>query len=54
MALIPEGATLETTEAIRWPTIRIRNTWVMPGVPEVFQMKIPVTLMKPAPMIIAT
>jgi molybdopterin-biosynthesis enzyme MoeA-like protein len=42
MALIPEGATLETTEEIRWPTIRIRNTWVMPGVPEVFQMKIPV------------
>jgi molybdenum cofactor synthesis domain-containing protein len=42
MALIPEGATLEATEEIRWPTIRIRNTWVMPGVPEVFQMKIPV------------
>jgi molybdenum cofactor synthesis domain-containing protein len=42
MALIPEGAVLETTEEIRWPTIRIRNTWVMPGVPEVFQMKIPV------------
>jgi molybdenum cofactor synthesis domain-containing protein len=42
MALIPEGAALETTEEIRWPTIRIQNTWVMPGVPEVFQMKIPV------------
>jgi molybdopterin-biosynthesis enzyme MoeA-like protein len=42
MALIPEGATLETTKEIRWPTIRIQNTWVMPGVPEVFEMKIPV------------
>jgi molybdenum cofactor synthesis domain-containing protein len=42
MALIPEGATLETTEEIRWPTIRVGNTWVMAGVPEVFQMKIPV------------
>jgi molybdopterin-biosynthesis enzyme MoeA-like protein len=42
MALIPDGATLETTSEIRWPTVRIENTWVMPGVPEVFQMKIPV------------
>jgi molybdenum cofactor synthesis domain-containing protein len=42
MALIPDGATLETTAEIRWPTVRIENTWVMPGVPEVFLMKIPV------------
>jgi molybdenum cofactor synthesis domain-containing protein len=42
MALVPEGAVLEQTPAIRWPTIRIQNTWVMPGVPEVFQMKMPV------------
>jgi molybdenum cofactor synthesis domain-containing protein len=42
MALVPGGAVLEKTEEIRWPTIRMRNTWVMPGVPEVFQMKIPV------------
>jgi molybdenum cofactor synthesis domain-containing protein len=42
MALVPEGAVLEKTEEIRWPTIRIQNTWVMPGVPEVFQMKMPV------------
>ena len=42
MALVPEGAALEVTEEVRWPTVRIANTWVMPGVPEVFQMKIPV------------
>jgi molybdopterin-biosynthesis enzyme MoeA-like protein len=42
MALIPEGASLETTDEIPWPTIRIANTWIMPGVPEVFLMKIPV------------
>ena len=42
MALIPEGATLETTDEVRWPTVRIRNTWVMPGIPEVFRMKLPV------------
>jgi molybdenum cofactor synthesis domain-containing protein len=42
MALIPEGGALETTPAVPWPTIRVGNTWVMPGVPEVFEMKIPV------------
>jgi molybdenum cofactor synthesis domain-containing protein len=42
MALIPEGGALETTSQVPWPTIRVANTWVMPGVPEVFEMKIPV------------
>ncbi len=42
MALVPEGAILETTKEIRWPTVRFGNTWVMPGIPEVFRMKLPV------------
>lgn len=42
MALVPEGATLETTAEIRWPTIRYRNTWLLPGVPEIFRMKLAV------------
>ncbi len=42
MALVPEGASLETTETVRWPTVRMKNTWIMPGIPEVFRMKIPV------------
>lgn len=42
MALVPRGSVLERTSEIRWPTIRMQNTWVMPGVPEVFQMKMPV------------
>jgi len=42
MGLVPEGAALETTEDIRWPTVRMRNTWILPGIPEVFRMKIPV------------
>ena len=42
MALIPEGASLETTDEVRWPTVRVENVWVMPGIPEVFRMKIPV------------
>jgi molybdenum cofactor synthesis domain-containing protein len=44
MALIPEGAALETTAQIVWPTIRFRNTWLLPGIPEVFRMKLAVVL----------
>ncbi len=46
MALIPEGASLETTAEVRWPTVRMRNTWLLPGIPEVFRMKIPIVLAK--------
>jgi molybdenum cofactor synthesis domain-containing protein len=42
MALMPEGAVLEATHEIRWPTVRMQNTWVMPGIPEIFRMKLPV------------
>jgi molybdenum cofactor synthesis domain-containing protein len=44
MALIPDGASLEVTNEVRWPTIRLRNTWLLPGIPEVFRMKLPVVL----------
>jgi molybdenum cofactor synthesis domain-containing protein len=44
MALVPEGAALEASEAIRWPTIRIQNTWLLPGVPEIFRMKLAVVV----------
>jgi molybdenum cofactor synthesis domain-containing protein len=49
MALIPEGAELETTAEITWPTVRLGNVWVMPGVPEVFRMKIPVVVARIGP-----
>ncbi|MDB4944001.1 MAG: Molybdopterin binding motif protein [Labilithrix sp.] len=42
MALVPEGASLEVNEEIRWPTIRYENVWLMPGVPEIFKAKLPV------------
>jgi molybdopterin-biosynthesis enzyme MoeA-like protein len=42
MALIPSGAALEATPEVPWPTNRYANTWMMPGIPEVFRMKIPV------------
>lgn len=42
MALVPEGAALEVIESVRWPTVRMRNTFVLPGIPEVFRMKLAV------------
>ena len=44
MALVPEGALLEVTAEITWPTIRLGNTWLLPGIPEVFRMKLPVVV----------
>lgn len=46
MALVPCGASLETTESMRWPTIRYQNTWLLPGIPEVFRMKMEVVRAK--------
>lgn len=44
MALVPEGAALESHESVRWPTIRLENTWLLPGVPEIFRMKLNVVV----------
>jgi molybdenum cofactor synthesis domain-containing protein len=44
MALVPEGASLEVTAEVTWPTIRLENTWLLPGIPEVFRMKLPVVV----------
>jgi molybdenum cofactor synthesis domain-containing protein len=41
MARIPEGARLVSSPEVPWPTVVMRNVWVLPGVPEVFQMKLP-------------
>jgi molybdenum cofactor synthesis domain-containing protein len=41
MARIPAGARLVASAAVPWPTVVMRNVWVLPGVPEVFQMKLP-------------
>ncbi len=42
MALVPEGADLRTTQEIHWPTVVMKNVWVLPGVPEIFRMKLSV------------
>jgi molybdenum cofactor synthesis domain-containing protein len=44
MALVPDGASLEVSSTVTWPTIRLGNTWLLPGIPEVFRMKLPVAL----------
>jgi molybdenum cofactor synthesis domain-containing protein len=44
MALVPEGAALEVSAEVTWPTIRVGNTWLLPGIPEVFRMKLPVVV----------
>jgi molybdenum cofactor synthesis domain-containing protein len=44
MAQVPEGATLEASGEVRWPTIRFRNVWLLPGVPEIFRLKLPVVV----------
>jgi len=42
MARIPEGARLASSAKVPWPTVVMKNVWVLPGVPEIFAMKIPV------------
>jgi molybdenum cofactor synthesis domain-containing protein len=40
MALIPEGAELVGGEGDFFPTVRVRNVYVLPGVPEIFERKV--------------
>ena len=39
MAEIPSGAELLSDENVRFPTVLMRNVYVLPGVPEVFRRK---------------
>jgi molybdenum cofactor synthesis domain-containing protein len=39
MAEVPEGAELLSGETVRFPTILMRNVYVLPGVPEIFRQK---------------
>jgi len=41
MARVPQGARLVSSESIPWPAVVMRNAWVLPGVPEIFQAKQP-------------
>jgi molybdenum cofactor synthesis domain-containing protein len=37
---IPEGAELRRSPDVSWPTPVVENVWILPGVPEVFRMKL--------------
>ena len=41
MARVPAGARLVTSATMPWPTVLMRNVWVLPGVPEIFRLKLP-------------
>jgi len=40
MARVPRGSELRSSAEVKWPTVVMRNVWVMPGVPELFRMKL--------------
>jgi molybdenum cofactor synthesis domain-containing protein len=37
---VPEGAVLMRAPDVAWPTPVVENVWILPGVPEVFRMKL--------------
>lgn len=39
MADAPEGATLISSESLKWPVLAVENVYVLPGVPEHFRRK---------------
>ena len=41
MARIPDGARLAANPLMPWPAIIMHNVWVLPGVREIFQAKMP-------------
>jgi molybdenum cofactor synthesis domain-containing protein len=40
MALVPQGAELTSNAEVAWPTIVMQNVWLLPGIPEVFRLKL--------------
>jgi molybdopterin-biosynthesis enzyme MoeA-like protein len=37
---VPDGAVLRRAPDVSWPTPVLENVWILPGVPEVFRMKL--------------
>jgi molybdenum cofactor synthesis domain-containing protein len=40
MARVPIGSELRSSAEVKWPTVVMHNVWIMPGVPELFRMKL--------------
>jgi molybdopterin-biosynthesis enzyme MoeA-like protein len=54
MARVPAGAELRASPDVQWPTVVMGNVWVMPGVPELFRMKLLIVrehLVGPSPIV---
>ncbi len=41
MADIPEGAEILWSQGSQWPLVRLRNVFILPGLPEAFRLKMP-------------
>lgn len=54
MARMPERARKIRTEAIPWPALLCENVWLLPGVPEIFELKmnlLPTVIERSAPLV---
>lgn len=40
MARVPEGATLCSSPEVEWPTPVMHNVWILPGIPDLFRLKL--------------
>ncbi|MEI9949146.1 MAG: molybdopterin-binding protein [Pseudomonadota bacterium] len=40
MARVPVGATLCSTPGVEWPTPVMNNVWILPGIPDLFKLKL--------------
>ena len=40
LARVPEGACMMRLPSTPWPTVVMRNVWILPGVPAIFQAKL--------------
>jgi molybdenum cofactor synthesis domain-containing protein len=40
MARVPRGSVQRSTDEVRWPVTQMKNVWVLPGIPEIFRMKL--------------
>lgn len=40
MARVPQGALLCGTPEVEWPTPVMRNVWILPGIPDLFRLKL--------------
>ena len=40
MAVVPEGAVLNSTGDVRFPTVQYDNVYILPGIPQIFEAKL--------------